>query len=282
MEENKKKGKPFLEVFSATLHEDYRFPVLEVFAFLYVVGTFALASFGSFSAISQTNLGAYSAFMLVNSIAGITSFSTLILLVLVLKNVAYGFGSDLERGTIQTYFSYPLKRRNILTAKLVSALGVSLLLFVIVQTTALYIIAPQIVSSYLSTVALSYLANLAYFLIVICITVLLTLIVRKGAITLVFGIVLYFGLYLSVSFASLISYAAHSALAVQIISCFAPTYSLSLYLSSASRSISTSTYISAGWVPSYANVLSFIFVSYVIVAALLVLSYYYFSRRLNL
>jgi hypothetical protein len=155
---------------------------------------------------------------------------------------------------------------------------VSLLLFVIVQTTALYIIAPQIVSSYLSTVALSYLANFAYFLIVVCITILLTMIVKKGAITLVFGIVLYFGLYLSVSFASLISYATHSALVVQIVSCIAPTYSLSLYLSSTS----TSSYISTVWVPSYANVLSFIFVSYVIVAALLAVSYYYFSRRLNL
>jgi hypothetical protein len=107
MEKTEKKGKPFLEVFSATLQEDYRFPVLEVFAFLYVIGTFALASFGSISFVSQTSLKAYSAFTLVNSIAGITSFSTLILLVLVLKNVAYGFGSDLERGTIQTYFSYP-------------------------------------------------------------------------------------------------------------------------------------------------------------------------------
>lgn len=278
LEKEQKKGKPFLEVFSATLYEDYRFPILEVFAFLYVVGTFALASFGSISSISQTNLNAYSAFALVNSIAGITSFSTLVLLLLVLKNVAYGFGSDLERGTIQTYFSYPLKRRSILTAKLVSALGVSLLLFVAVQTTALYIIAPQIVSSYLSTVALSYLANLAYFLIVVCITILLTMIVKKGAITLVIGMVLYFGLYLSVGFATLISYAVHSALAQQIISCFAPTTALSLYLSRTSTSI----YVGNYWVPSYGAVISYIVISYAIVAVLLTFSYYYFSRRLSL
>jgi hypothetical protein len=276
MEEDKKKGKPFLEVLSATLQEDYRFPVLEVFAFLYVLGTFAFASFGSISFVSQTSLRAYSAFLLVNSIAGVTSFSTLILLVLILKNVAYGFGSDLERGTIQTYFSYPLKRRSILTAKLLSAIGLSLLLFVTVQITALYIIAPQIVSSYLSTVVLSYLANLSYFLIVICITILMTLLLKKGAVTLIFGIILYFGLYISVSFASLISYAAHSALALQIVSCFSPNYALGLYLSSNSNPIFNV------WVPSYAEVLSFIVVSYSIVAALLVLSYYYFSRRLNL
>jgi ABC-type transport system involved in multi-copper enzyme maturation permease subunit len=271
-----KKGKPFLEVLSATLHEDFRFPVLEVFAFLYVLGTFALASFGVISTVPLTNLRAYSAFSLVNSIAGVTSFSTLILLVLVLKNVAYGFGSDLERGTIQSYLTYPLKRRSVLTAKLVSALGVSLLLFVTVQTTALYIIAPQIVLSYFGTVVLSYLANFAYFLIVICITILLTMIVKKGAVTLIFGVILYFGLYISVSFASAISFASHSALALQIVSCFAPNNALGLYLSSNSLSIRSI------WVPSYGDVLSFIIVSYAIVVALLALSYYYFSRRLNL
>jgi ABC-type transport system involved in multi-copper enzyme maturation permease subunit len=276
LEKDKKKGKPFLEVLSATLQEDYRFPVLEVFAFLYVLGAFAYANFGLISTVSQASVRAYSAYSLVNSIAGVSSFSTLIFLVLVLKNVAYGFGSDLEKGTIQTYLSYPIKRRNILTAKLLSALGISLLLFVTVQTAALYIIAPQIVSTYLGTVILSYLANFAYFLIVISITILVTLILKRGALTFVFAIVLYFGLLILVGFATLISYAAHSPLALQIVSCFAPSNALSLYLSSSSIGLG------AFWLPTYGQVLSFVFVSYTIVAALLTLSYYYFSRRLNL
>jgi hypothetical protein len=41
------KGRPFLEVFASALHEDYRFPILEIFAFLYALGTFVFASFGS-------------------------------------------------------------------------------------------------------------------------------------------------------------------------------------------------------------------------------------------
>jgi ABC-type transport system involved in multi-copper enzyme maturation permease subunit len=224
--------------------------------------------------IPQTSIEAYSAFTLVNSISGVASFSTLILLVLVLKNVAYGFGSDLEKGTIQTYFSYPLKRESILTAKLLSAIGLSLLLFVTVQTAALYIIAPEIVSSNLSIVVLSYLANFAYFLIVICITILSTLILKKGAVTLIFGIILYFGLYISIGFANAISYVSHSTLALQIVSCFTPSIALGRYISSQS--------FDKIWAPSYPEVLSFIFISYAIVAALLGLSYYYFSRRLNL
>jgi hypothetical protein len=274
LEKTQKKGRPFLEVFSATLNEDYRFPILEIFAFLYVIGTFAFASFGVMYSIPQTSIEAYSAFTLVNSISGVASFSTLILLVLVLKNVAYGFGSDLEKGTIQTYFSYPLKRESILTAKLLSAIGLSLLLFVTVQTAALYIIAPEIVSSNLSIVVLSYLANFAYFLIVICITILSTLILKKGAVTLIFGIILYFGLYISIGFANAISYVSHSTLALQIVSCFNPSIALGRYISSQS--------FDKIWAPSYPEVLSFIFISYAIVAALLGLSYYYFSRRLNL
>ena len=47
------KGKPFLEVLSSAIHEDYRFPFLELFAFLYTLGTFALANFtvGVFSRV---------------------------------------------------------------------------------------------------------------------------------------------------------------------------------------------------------------------------------------
>lgn len=248
LEKTQKKGRPFWEVFSATLNEDYRFPILEIFAFLYVIGTFVFASFGVMYSIPQTSIEAYSAFTLVNSISGVASFSTLIFLMLVLKNVAYGFGSDLEKGTIQTYFSYPLKRESILTAKLLSAIGLSLLLFVTVQTAALYIIAPEIVSSNLSIIVLSYLANFAYFLIVICITILLTLILKKGAVTLIFGIILYFGLYISVSFATAFSYVSHSALALQIVSCFTPSIALGRYISTQS--------FDKLWAPSYTEVLS--------------------------
>jgi len=34
------KGKPFLEIFTLALNEDYRFPVLEFFVFLYSLGSF--------------------------------------------------------------------------------------------------------------------------------------------------------------------------------------------------------------------------------------------------
>jgi len=61
-----------------------------------------------------------------------------IFVVLILKNVAYGLGSDLDRGVMQTLFLYPLKRRHILTARLLSGLGISVPLFLEIQIFSLF------------------------------------------------------------------------------------------------------------------------------------------------
>jgi len=55
------KGKPFLEVLASAMHEDFRFPFLELFAFLYTLGTFALANFtvGVYSQVGTNEAVAY-------------------------------------------------------------------------------------------------------------------------------------------------------------------------------------------------------------------------------
>lgn len=89
------------------------------------------------------------AYALTSSLLGLPLF---IFIILMFKNVAYGFGSDLEKGIIQSYLSYPLKRWGILTAKLLSALGIALILFLTIQIAALYVLAPDVISPYLGTV----------------------------------------------------------------------------------------------------------------------------------
>ena len=42
----RRKGHPFLEILAASIHEDFRFPILEVFAFLYAISTFAFLGLG--------------------------------------------------------------------------------------------------------------------------------------------------------------------------------------------------------------------------------------------
>jgi ABC-type transport system involved in multi-copper enzyme maturation permease subunit len=269
----KRKGKPFLEILSSAIHEDYRFPILEVFAFLYALGTFALASFGSILSSQGAASGEAVAYQLTSSLLGIPLF---IFVILIFKNIAYGLGSDLEKGIIQTYFSYPLKRRGILTAKLLSAIGVSVVLFLGIQISALYILAPDIVVPHFGTVLLTYIANLSYPLIITGILLLVTMIIKRGGLTLVVGIVLYFALSIVSGIVYFIAYAAKSTLLLQVFSVLSPQTALQQYYSPGL------VFLTEFWTPSFLDVLLSVGASYAIVAVLFFVNYYYFSRRLNL
>ena len=269
MAENK--GKPFLEVLASALHEDYRFPILEIFAFLYVLSTFALSSFGSI--ISSPSLSSETvAYQLTTTLL---SLPLIIFVVLIFKNIAYGLGSDLEKGIIQTYFSYPLKRSKILTAKLLSALGIAVLLFLAFQLSALYILAPDIILPNIGTVLLTYAAGLSYPLLIGGILLLLTLFVRRGGITLIVGIVLYFALSIASSIVTFSAFATKSAPILQAFSVVSPQTALGAYYSG-------STMFTEFWNPAFSEVMLYLVSSYAIVAFVFGLSYYYFSRRLNL
>lgn len=266
------KGKPFIEVFASAVHEDYRFPILELFAFLYSLGTFVFASFGS-SIFTQTVTNESVAYMLVSSLLGLPLF---IFIILIFKNIAYGLGNDLEKGIIQSYLSYPLKRCALLTAKLISAIGIALILFLTIQISALYVLAPDVISPYLGTVLLTYAANLSPSLFVAGIMLLITLVLRRGGLTLVIGIVLYFAMSIVSSVAMVVAFATDSNFPLQIMSVIAPNIVLAEYFS-----------VNVGfgnqlWAPAFSEVLLFLGMSYAIVIFLFLLGYYYFSRRLGL
>jgi ABC-type transport system involved in multi-copper enzyme maturation permease subunit len=265
------KGKPFLEVLSSAMHEDYRFPFLELFAFLYALGTFMFASFGvNMTAQATATTSEAVAYGAVSSILSLPLF---IFIILIFKNIAYGLGSNLEKGIIQTYFSYPLKRRGILTAKLLSALGVALLLFLGIQISALYILAPDIVVPQLGTMLLTYAANLSYPLFIAGIMLLLTLQLRRGGISLVIGIVLYFAMGIISLIATFFALFTGNPISLQILSAISPTVVLQQYYIGGAGGF---------WVPAFSEVLLYTGVSYVIVAFVFALGYIYFSRRLNL
>jgi ABC-type transport system involved in multi-copper enzyme maturation permease subunit len=266
------KGRPFLEILASALNEDYRFPILEVFAFLYALGTFALASFVSSFSTSAT--GESLAYGLTSSILGLPLF---IFIILIFKNVAYGLGNDVEKGIIQTFFSYPLKRRSILSAKLLSALGLTLGLFLCIQISALYVLAPGIVGPYLGTIILTYAANLSSPLFITGIILLVTLILKKGGLALIVGIVLFFALMIAGQLTISVAYATKSVLGLQIMSVFSPNVVLSMYYSAAG----TSTFNTI-WSPSFTEVIAYLGASYAIVLVVFLIGYLYFSRRMNL
>jgi len=265
----KPKGRPFLEVFASAVQEDYRFPLLEIFAFLYALSTFVFAgmSFGGYGSSEQSAYSLVSALM---------SIPLNIFMLLVFKNIAFGLGSDLEKGTIQTTLSYPLKRHAILTAKLLSAIGVALLLLFGIQILGLTVVAAGIIREGIHVVILTYVASLGYPLLLSAIILFVALWVKKGGLALVLGIVMSFAFSVIQGIALIIAMFNRTAVPFQILAIINPSMALQYHYSP------ITSFGGIVWNPSLIEVVTDVCACYALVALALALCYYYFSRRLNL
>jgi ABC-type transport system involved in multi-copper enzyme maturation permease subunit len=264
------KARPFLEVFASTLNEDYRFPIPEIFAFLYALGTFIFANLAGIGSLLLKSEEAI-AFNLVYTQTGLPVF---IFVILILKNIAYGLGGDFERGVIQTLLSYPLKRRMLLTAKLASSLGVALLIFLGIQVFALFVLSPDIIP-YIGIVLMTYLAVLSYPLLVAGLVLILTLFLKRGSIALIIGIILYFASGVLTGLLRIVSMALNSDLPLKASAIIDPTVSLQQYYG-------TQTATVALWTPSFTEALLYIGAAYALVALVFTLGYLYFERKLEI
>jgi ABC-type transport system involved in multi-copper enzyme maturation permease subunit len=264
------KGKPFLEVLATSLNEDYRFPILEIFAFFYIIGTFLLAvMIGGVTSMT----GEVYTYTLVSSMSGLPAF---IFLIIILKNIAYGLGNDLEKGVVQTMFSYPLKRRSILTAKLLSALGVAILLFVGTQIFALFLLAPNVIAANLDVVFVTFAGTLSQTLLIAGLVLLLTLWLKRGGIALVMGIVLYFAFEIVSVIFLFIVLATGSLIAVKIYAVIDPSLVIGSYYSGGQVLGSLS---SQSWIPGFSDVILYLVAAYTVIAAVFVVAYMYFDRK---
>jgi ABC-type transport system involved in multi-copper enzyme maturation permease subunit len=267
---NMRKGRPFLEILSSSLRGDYKFPILEFLTFLFLLSSFVFASFGGFGSTEASE--EYFVFHMANSLTGLPLF---ILVMLLLRNVASGIGNDLEKGTIQTILAYPLKRRSILTARLISAFVVAVALFLVIQISALFILANEMVARNLTVVFLSYAANISTALFTASITLLMTLLLRRGSLGIVVGIMFYFMFGILASLVSFVAQAMNSVLPLQIYSVISPIMGIHFYYGSMEFEHSF-------WSPSFSEAMVYLGGAYAITASLLLLSYFYFCRRLNL
>ena len=268
-----RKGRPFLEIFTYALDEDYRFPILEIFAFLFALGTFVFANLGAYSGQIKEAL----AYNLVSTLCGFPLL--FIFVILILKNVAYGLGGDLEKGVMQTLFSYPLKRRYILTAKLLSGLGIALLLFLGIQIFGLFLLAPDVILTYPSTVFLTYAAQLCSpALLLAGLVLLLTLRLKRGGLALIIGVVLFFAGLVVSGLVTFTAYGTGSDVLLKIWAVINPNSALQTYY----YHMGAVGFASETWVPSFSEVLLYLGAGYLIVAALFVVGYVYFDRRLEI
>jgi hypothetical protein len=256
-------NKLFSEAFDLTVHADYRFPQLEIFAFLYAIGAFA---FG----LGNVTLTHSGSFMLI-LISNLMNIPLYVFLILVLKNLAYGLGNDLQKGKIRTLLSY--KAKNVWAAKFLSTLGIGLLLFFAVQLFALLIVAPAMITTDIGTVLLTYLANTGYVLLLTTIIFLVTMLLKRGVASLVVAILVYLAIGISIQAASSSALAANSILPLQIISLLNPSTALTAYYGLASAKIA--------WIPTLAESGLYLIGNYLIIAFLFFLGYYYFCRWLK-
>jgi len=256
-------NKLFSEVFDLTVHADYRFPQLEIFAFLYAIGAFA---FG----LGNVTLTHSGSFMLV-LISNLMNIPLYVFLILVLKNLAYGLGNDLQKGKIRTLLAY--KAKNVWAAKFLSTLGIGLLLFFGVQLFALLVIAPAMILTDLGTVLLTFLANIGYVLLLAAIIFLATLLLKRGVASLLTGIIVYLAFGIAIQAASSFASATNSILPLQIVALLNPSTALTANYGLASANIT--------WTPTIAEATFFLIGNYLIAAFLLFLGYYYFCRRLR-
>jgi len=262
-----RKGKPFLEVFASALNEDYGFPVLEFVVFAYTVEiTIALETFGhgpepsGDPALIVLLTNPISAFMLVGLMFGL----------LVLKNIAYSFGNDLERGVIVSFLSYPLRRRSLLTAKLLSSIGVPFMLFASIQVFVIFLLVPGMVSPHV--VLLAILSVLSYPILVASIVLVLTIFFKRGSKALFVGIVLYFAS--GFSWLLLLMTGPTGLKAAAIIY---PSIALQLHYKTG-----WDPSVLRAWTPSFNEALLYIGAGYALSISILAAAYLYFERRLEM
>jgi ABC-type transport system involved in multi-copper enzyme maturation permease subunit len=269
------KGRPFLEIFTYVFDEDYRLPILEVFAFLFALGTFVFVDFaGVYDRTGETF-----AYSLISTLCGFPLL--FIFVVLILKNVAYGLGSDLDRGVMQTLFSYPLKRRYILTARLLSGLGIAVVLFLGIQIFGLFLLAPDIMATYSNTVFLTYAAHLCSpALLLAGLVLLLTLRLKRGGLALIIGVILFLAGLIFSGEVTYIAYATDSDVLLKIWAVINPNSALQAYYYH--MGASGFLFREEVWVPSFSEALLYLVTGYLIVAAIFIVGYIYFDRKLEI
>jgi ABC-type transport system involved in multi-copper enzyme maturation permease subunit len=269
------KGRPFLEVFTCALSEDYWFPILELLVLLCALWTFFSAGLAGVSGFSSD-------FVTVEAFTHNLLYSyTWPLIILVgipiLKNIAYGLGSDVEKGIIQTLFSYPLTRGYILTARLLSALVIPLLLFLGISIFGLFLFLPDIILASPSTVFLTYAAQLSPVLLTAGLLLLLALRLKQGVPALLTGLTLCFVLFVIFnSIANSIAQGTGSDWSLKIYAVITPNLALQEYY------LGTLGLSSQIWVPSFSEVLLYVLAGYLLVAVVFIIAYVYFKRWLRI
>ena len=219
-EPKKSRSSAFTELLSIFLHLDHRLPVLEASAFLFFSAVLL------FSSVSSGD--AYSAFSYMAGPGGL-SLTGLILVILILKNMASGWGGDFEKGTMQTFLTYPLSRGKAFMARLISSLLVPMGLLTLAQFSCVFFIAPDFALAHFGSLLLGFLTSLTTPLLIAGLVVLAVLWAKSGGVPFALGLVAYFMMLIFSAFLLSIGYSAGHYSLIWGVFFFNPVYAFSSY-----------------------------------------------------
>jgi len=154
-----------------------------------------------------------------------------------------------------------------------------LLLFLGIQIFGLFLLAPDVILTYPSTVFLTYAAQLCSpALLLAGLVLLLTLRLKRGGLALIIGVVLFLAGLVVSGLVTSIAYGTSSDLSLKIWAVINPNSALQrYYMGTPGFLLGEET-----WCPSFSEVLLYLGAGYLIVAALFVVGYIYFDRRLEI
>jgi ABC-type transport system involved in multi-copper enzyme maturation permease subunit len=261
-----KKGKnsAFTELLSIFLYLDHRLPVLEASAFLLFSGVLL------FSSVS--NGDASSAFSYMAGPSGL-SLTSLILVVLILKNLASGWGNDFEKGTMQTFLTYPLSRGKVLLARLISSLLVPLGLLTLAQFSVVFLIAPGFAEAQFGSLMLGFLTLLTTPLLIAAVVLLAVLWAKSGGVPFAIGLVAYFMMLIFTAFLLSIGYNGGYPNLVWAVFFLNPVYAFSSYFGN------SGVYGYNTPVPTYAQAVGLLAANLILSLALLAVGALLFAKR---
>jgi len=278
----------FLEVLASALNEDFRFPFLEIIAFIHIVGFFIMVHLATGGGpggqpglfFERIHLGEPEEVkvLILNGFAGLFNFALAspIFGISILKNIAFSFGNDLDSGVVQHVLSYPLKRRLILTAKLLSSIGVPYMLMLGIQVFEVLVLVPAVVSQHIVFLLLVFVASLSFPFLVASLVLILTLRQKRGSRSLFIGIGLYFSAFILMVLLVAIAGASSSDITLKMAAIMFPSIALQLHYQSGWDPL-----ILKLWPPSFTEACLYVAAGYALTFLILMTAYRYFDRRLE-
>ena len=260
---------PFLELLAMELKGTWRFPLPEVFVFLYA---FLALMFGHMVRAAATLVAEEARLLLViNASSGMVGFITMIL---ILKNIAYGLANEIRKGLVQTYLTYPIGRGRFLAIKVISGIlvPVGMAAGSVVVFTAL--ILPELALKHLDVFAMSLLGLVAGSLLSAALMLLSAVTVRRGGVSLAVSIGIIFAIQIASSILLMAASISGEEALWRAYYVLNPLYALMQHYRLAGLAPGAEVYRPELW-ECYAYMAGY----YAIVLALYLLTFIYFLRR---